>query len=606
MKRAAATLLLCLAALPALAQGRQFGETNAGARIRIEAQDQSWVRIRDAEDKTVFMRVMQPGDSYLVPNRSGLLLDTGNGRALSVLVDGAAAPSLVPPAGSIIRRNIALDPALLSGAAGGPTLPVPPPAIQPAPEPVRVAAVAAASPVRAAITSPRLPPAVPPTDAVATAAIPLSLEVAKGSLLRLRQAAATVFVADPDVADIQVKSPALVYVFGRRAGETVLYAVDEQERVLLATRVVVNHNLTGLQNALKAMMPDADIEASSVENTLILTGTVASAAQAENARRLAARFAPEAGAVLNQIQVVAPNQINLRVRVVEVSRTTVKELGINWDGLMSVGSFAFGVAAGGPVAAGGALLTRNNSALGNGTTNSLTFAHGGNRFDVNAVIDALSAEGMITVLAEPNLTALGGETASFLAGGEFPIPVPQNNNNITIEFKKFGVGLAFTPTLLDGDRINLKVRPEVSQLSSVGAIQVNNFSIPALTTRRAETTVELGSGQSFAIAGLLQNNSQQDINKVPLLGDIPVIGPLFRSDRFRRNETELVIIATPYIVRPVSAKQMATPLDGMTPPTDLERIVMGANYRQQTGRPAAQPLGRNGQGLQGSAGFILE
>jgi pilus assembly protein CpaC len=605
MKRLAA-LLLCVAALPAAAEGHLFGQANGDARIRIEAADQSWVRIRDAEDRIVFMRVMEPGDAFLVPNRSGLVMDTGNGRALSLLVDGRAVAPLVAPGGSIVRRNLALNPDGLAGPAGDPALPAVAPASQPAPLLARVAAVAPASLERAVTTSPRLPPAVPPTNAVATAAIPLSLELNKGSLLRLRQAAATVFVADPDIADIQVKSPALVYVFGRRAGETVLYAVDEQERVLLATRVVVNHNLSGLQQALRTMLPDADIEASSVENTLILSGTVATAAQAENARRLAARFAPEAGAVLNQLQVMAPNQINLRVRVVEVSRTTVKELGINWDGLMSIGSFAFGVVAGGPVAAAGALLTRNPSALGNGTTNSLTFGHNGNRFDVNAVIDALSAEGMITVLAEPNLTALGGETASFLAGGEFPIPVPQNNNNITIEFKKFGVGLAFTPTLLDGDRINLKVRPEVSQLSSVGAIQINNFSIPALTTRRAETTVELGSGQSFAIAGLLHNNSQQDISKVPLLGDVPVIGPLFRSDRFRRNETELVIIVTPYIVRPVSSKQMASPLDGMIAPSDVERIVLGANYRQQTGRPPARPLGRNGQGLSGPAGFILE
>jgi pilus assembly protein CpaC len=210
------------------------------------------------------------------------------------------------------------------------------------------------------------------------------------------------------------------------------------------------------------------------------------------------------------------------------------------------------------------------------------------------------------VLAEPNLTALNGETASFLAGGEFPIPVFQVNNGITVEFKTFGVGLAFTPHLLDAGRINLRVRPEVSQLSAAGAVTLSGFSIPALTTRRAETTVELGSGQSFVIAGLLQNNTTQDISRVPLLGDLPILGALFRSDQFRRNESELVIIVTPYVVRPVSANRIASPTDGFVAPNDVERILGGITYRPQLNDRDQQPRTKEGQGLIGPSGFQLD
>jgi len=588
--KAALALALSLLASATAAQDRVFGEANADARISIKAVGDTWVRVRDEADKVVFMRTMRTGDTFMVPNRAGLVLDTGNGHNLAVTIDGKPSAALVPEGSSMVRRDVPLD-ALAPGMTATPR-------VEPRIEPrIEKAALAPARPAA---------PAMMATNIVATAEQPIRLEIAKGSLVRLRQPAGTVFVADPEIADVQAKSAALLYVYGKKAGETVVYAVDEQERVLLATRVVVSHNLTGLRQSLKAMMPDAAIEVASVDNSLILSGFALSAAQAENARRLAARFAPEEGAVINQIQVSAPNQISLRVRIAEVSRTTLKELGINWDSLLSVGSFAFGIATGSAALTAGQFVTRNGSVLGNGTTNSVFGGFNGQRLDVNGVIDALATEGLISVLAEPNLTALSGETASFLAGGEFPVPIPQNGTNITIEFKKFGVGLAFTPTLMDGDRINLHVRPEVSQLSTVGAVQLNNFSIPALTTRRAETTVELGSGQSFAIAGLLQNNTQQDNSKIPFLGDVPVLGPLFRSDRFRRNETELVILVTPYIVRPVSGKPLAAPTDGMIPPTDVERLVVGANYRQQAAPGAARPRGRDGLELIGPAGFVLE
>jgi pilus assembly protein CpaC len=229
------------------------------------------------------------------------------------------------------------------------------------------------------------------------------------------------------------------------------------------------------------------------------------------------------------------------------------------------------------------------------------------QLDINGVIDALDRERMVTLLAEPNLTAMSGETASFLAGGEFPIPISVENDRIGIEFKSFGVSLAFTPTILSEQRISLRVRPEVSQLSDNGSIKLGNLVIPALATRRAETTVELGSGQSFAIAGLLQNNTEQVAQSVPGLSQIPILGPLFRSDKYLRNESELVIIVTPYLVRPAgSPTRLALPTDGLVRPNDFERILAGNTYRPQIAGRRGGPRSAAGGALIGPAGFILE
>ncbi|HEX6980593.1 MAG TPA: RodZ domain-containing protein [Alphaproteobacteria bacterium] len=666
---------------------RHFARDRHDARIMIEAVEESWLRIRDAKGKLVFMRIMKPGDTYRVPNRAGLLLDTGYARGLSLWVDGKPAVRLT----GLVRRSIELDPdalargivrqagsaaadasgeeeekalpvtgprvAALPTAVSDVTLEIEPaaspdavntsdpdeatprqqvaavsavgaapiqlkpkdtssaithatapvaspasrgPSIAPERPQLQPAAMTAAVTARAAVASPNATgpvtaaAAVTPAGVVGAATSRIGLEVNKGTVVRFRQPAATVFVADPEVADIQVRSPGLVYVFGKRVGETVLYAVDDHDRVLLNTTVVVSHNVSRLRQAIRAVAPDAAVDVTSVDGSLILTGTVASAAEAENIRRVAARFVPDPAGLINQIKVVAPNQINLRVRIAEVTRETLKSFGVSWDVLAQTGSFAFGIATGQFVSS----TPLSNVAVASLSRGSL---------DLNALIDALGTEGLVTVLAEPNLTAMSGETASFLAGGEFPIPVayPQNNT-ISIEFKPFGVSLAFTPTLIDGNRINLKVRPEVSQLSSAGAIQLSGFSIPALSTRRAETTVELASGQSFAIAGLLQNNSTQDISKVPFLGDVPILGALFRSDRFRRNESELVIIVTPYIVRPVSGTRLASPTDGLVPPNDVERIIGGKNYRQQLTDRSNAPQLPDGRTLIGPAGFVLE
>ena len=208
--------------------------------------------------------------------------------------------------------------------------------------------------------------------------------------------------------------------------------------------------------------------------------------------------------------------------------------------------------------------------------------------DLLGTIDLLQNDGFITTLAEPNLTALSGETASFLAGGEFPIPVSQSLGAVTIEYKQYGVGLAFTPIVLADGRISMRVRPEVSELSDAGSVKLNGFTVPALTTRRAETTVELGSGQSFMIAGLLQNRSSNSVQKAPFLGDLPILGMLFRSTSYQRNETELVIIVTPYLVRPVSG-QLALPTDGYRMPTDADQVLEGQTFKGVSGPRARAP-----------------
>jgi len=432
-------------------------------------------------------------------------------------------------------------------------------------------------------------------EVIGAAATTLQLEANRGRLVRLNRAAATVFIANPEIADIQVKSPTLIYLMGKKPGQTTLFAVDSAEAVLANIEIDVTHNLERLRKTVRDFLPDADIRLASVGGSIVIDGTVDTATAAENVRSLAERFAGTKEAVINRLGVTAPSQVNLRVRVAEVSRDVDKQLGLNWNAIGSLGGLSIG-------------LATVNPFFASATTQTLTLAgkpHG--NWDLNAVVDAMEGEGLVKVLAEPNLTALSGETASFLAGGEFPILVPDTDGRVTIEFKKFGVSLAFTPTLTGSDRINLHVRPEVSQLSSTNSVTLNGFDVPSLVTRRAETTVELGSGQSFAIAGLLQNNVTHDINKFPGLGDIPVLGGLFRSDRFQRSESELVILVTPYIVRPTAAaKLLASPTDGFAPPSDAERFFTGGTHRRNPQAGTTRTIAPDGSTIIGPVGFQLD
>ncbi len=467
------------------------------------------------------------------------------------------------------------------------------------------------------------PRAAAAVTVVAPSGTLIDLEVGKGRLVKLDQPAASVFIADPDVADVQVKSPSLVYIVAKAAGETSLFAVGDKDQILLNAQIVVRHDLQRLQQALEKLAPDTPVDVSTVDDSLVLSGTVFSAAEGDDIRRIAAHFVPDKSQLINNVQVDAPNQVNLRVRVAEVSRSTIKALGFNWESVFGPGNFLLGLATGNQVLQNGAILAPGHNApvsipplqnpagtfpflTRNNGVNNIIAGYQGGRTNINSLIDALDQQGLVTILAEPNLTAVSGETASFLAGGEFPIPVPGENNSITIEFKKFGVSLAFVATIGARDRINLRVKPEVSELSTAGAVTLNSITIPALTTRRAETTIELGSGQSFAIAGLLQNNIKHDLQKFPWLGDVPILGQLFRSDRFQRDESELVIIVTPYIVRPVSNKRLMAPTDGYVAPNDSERVISGASYRPQLVNRATPPISRSGSTLLGPVGFDLD
>jgi Flp pilus assembly secretin CpaC len=335
---------------------------------------------------------------------------------------------------------------------------------------------------------------------------------------------------------------------------------------------------------------------------ITLSGNVPAAVDAQRAEAVAKAMAGEGREVINNLSLLSGIQVNLRVRVAEISREITRDLGFNWLGAFNDGTWQVGLRTGGGVV--GTLVGALTGAQATGGLVGLGF--NSSRFDINGIIDALAQDRLVTILAEPNLTAQSGEVASFLAGGEYPIPVAAGTGNdsaITVEFKQFGVSLAFVPTVLSAERLNMRVRPEVSELSEANSVVFpvagGTVRIPGLTVRRAETTIEVGSGQSFAIAGLLSRNMTTNNNAMAGLGEIPVLGALFRSDRFRRNETELVIIITPYLVRPVSdPAALATPLDSFRPATDLERILLrrqtgsGAPYRQI--RPPA------------AAGFIVE
>ncbi len=337
----------------------------------------------------------------------------------------------------------------------------------------------------------------------------------------------------------------------------------------------------------------------------MLSGAVASAGQAQKAATLAAAITGgvKSAKIVNRLMVATPNQVDLQVRFAEVDRNVLKQIGIDWSKLGT--SSTIGNTTSGPAVS---LQTANNPTP---LVNYLTIGTFPSLFgqQLSATISALATEGYITILADPNLTAISGQTASFLAGGEFPVPIAQSSAagaapTITIEFKQFGVQLAFTPTIIDADHLSLRVRPEVSQLSTQGEVNIDGFVIPALTVRRAETTVELASGQSFALAGLLQHTTTQDLSKVPWVGDIPILGALFRSNQFQHDETELVIIVTPYLVQP-TATALATPTDGFAAPHDAQQVLWGDTWRQDLPAPTRGPLGAGGTGLIGPAGFRL-
>ncbi|MFN3474345.1 MAG: type II and III secretion system protein family protein [Blastomonas sp.] len=445
----------------------------------------------------------------------------------------------------------------------------------------------------------------------------LVLSIGRGQLIQLPGTMTDLFVADTGVADVQVKSAKQLYVFGKAGGETTLYASNAAGQVVYSATVRVGSNLDSIDQMLTLAMPDAKVRVSTLNGVVLLTGTVGAPVDSAEAERLVQAFVGDGVKVISRLQTATPMQVNLQVRIAEVSRSLVKEIGANLLTRDLTGGFQFGVSRASRNFASirdtldvttlpridassqfglpaGTLSLPFNPATGQFVTGGTTtgFFNGidgktaiqaaGRLFgvDIASAFDLAEQVGLVTTLSQPNLTALSGETADFLAGGEFPIPINQGLGTTTIEYKNFGVSLAYTPTVLANGRISMRVRPEVSELSSAGSVTLNGFQVPALTIRRAETTVELGSGESFMIAGLLSNNSQNLVDKAPGLGDVPVLGNLFKSTNFRKGETELVIVVTPYLVKPVNANDIKLPTDAFQTPDDLQRLI---NSQQSDG-----------------------
>lgn len=399
------------------------------------------------------------------------------------------------------------------------------------------------------------------------------LSIGRGELINVGGTMADVFVANDAVADVQIKSQRQLYVFGKSGGLTTIYASNAKGDIIWSANVRVGTNIDNIDQMMALAMPDAKVAVATMgTNTVLLTGTVAAPEDAAEAQRLVTAFVGEGVNVISRLRTATPLQVNLRVRIAEVSRNFSKALNSRFSQLSSTGrsDVKFNLDSGG--AASGSTLSAIGKFLG---------------LDFTAALDIAEQDGLVTTLAEPNLTALSGETANFLAGGEFPIITSNGLSGSSVTYKPFGVSLSYTPVVLANGRISLRVAPQVSEISSVSV--VGGIQTAAISKRSAETTVELGSGQSFMIAGLIQNNAINSIDKTPGLGDIPIIGNLFRSTSFKRGETELVIVVTPYLVKPVEDRDIHLPTDGYTVPNEAERLLGNQLIGQPNSRPRPMP-----------------
>ncbi len=422
-----------------------------------------------------------------------------------------------------------------------------------------------------------------------SASKPIVMSIGSSQQVNLPSAITDIVISNPSVADVEIKSPRQMYIFAKGPGDTTIYATDAAGRTVYKASLRVGNNLESLDQMMMLAMPDADIRVTTMNGVILLTGTVDQPEEAAEAERLVGAFVGAGTQVISRIKTATPLQVNLQVRVAEVSRSLAKEITGNFatrdiDGPTGNGFLLPFQGAGrdfSTITGGYPNVPRTGAAPT--TTYALSQLSGtaliglaGKLFgiDIAAAFDLSEKAGLVSTLANPNLTTVSGETAEFLAGGSFPI-VTSSSNGTSVEYKSYGVNLLYTPIVLANGRISLRVRSEVSDISSQGAVRVGGFEIPATTTRMAETTVELGSGQSMMIAGLLSNQMGSSVSKTPGLGDVPVIGSLFKSNGWRRNETELMIVVTPYLVKPVSDSKIVLPTDGIHTPNDLERILLG-------------------------------
>jgi pilus assembly protein CpaC len=441
----------------------------------------------------------------------------------------------------------------------------------------------------------------------------LQLDVSRGQLVNLNQPASSVFVADPAIAGVQVPSDRQVFVFGKKPGQTTLFVLGEDGKQIASMLVSVKNSVADTQSAVDSAAPGA-IHIRGATNGLELQGNVATPETGSEVTRAATASLGKDQSFRNGAKVLSSAQVTLRVRIAEVDRTIIKALGFNWNEATKIGQFSLGTVIGRQTFTNTPPIQFIPTTVTNGST-FLNGSAGG--FSTQTVIDALASEGLVTMLAEPTLTALSGESASFLAGGEFPVPIAQPGTGgaatISVDYKQFGVSLGFVPTVISANRISLHVKPEVSQLvtsTGGGAVQIDGFTIPGLTVRRAETTIELGSGESFAIAGLIQNNTNTNVSNYPGLADLPILGPLFRSTNFSRNESELVVVVTPYITEPIAdPRAIRLPTDGLAPPNDVDLILRGRVSARNSTTPdgvVAATTNADTPHLTGDAGFDIE
>ena len=453
-----------------------------------------------------------------------------------------------------------------------------------------------ALPPAAASLAPAVQP-VPPRPSTADTVVvgrtgSVVVEAGHGRVVSLPGDAANVYVADPKIAEVRPASANSLFVFGTGVGGTTLAALDSAGGLVSQLQIAVVPATGASGNAASAMrasIPGVSARVTPSPGGLTIGGSAATPDAANRAITAARPFLPATQSVQNNLSVQSGTQVSLQVTIAEMDRNVTRELGVNWQALGTIGKYSIGFATANPF-----LLSSGLAAL------TSTYSNAGT--SINNIINALAQDSLAKMLAQPNLTAMSGETASFLVGGEFPIPTADTNNTVTVTFKQYGISLAFVPTVLDSGRINVHVRTEVSALTQAGAVSVgvgnNSISIPALTVRRADTTIELGSGQSFAIAGLLQDTVTQQTNNIPGLAEIPVLGALFRSDSFQHNKSELVVIVTPVIEAPVDDRsRLHGPGENFVPANDGERFFL--NRQQSRAAPAkVVPASLNGFILQ--------
>jgi pilus assembly protein CpaC len=425
----------------------------------------------------------------------------------------------------------------------------------------------------------------------------------------------TAVIGAPEIADVLPMTESMLYVQGKKIGATNISVFDQQRRLVSVIDLDVTPDTTSLQNKIAASTGGRDINVTSANGEIVLSGEASDGLAAARAVEVAKGLAPDAP-VVNAMKVSPSQQVMLKVRILEVDRNAGRDLGVNWTGKTNSVSFATGLGSASTPAA-------NNSGFfpGAGSTSSsfgvllanVVNTHG---VSIDALLSALESKGLVKSLAEPDLVALSGEKATFLAGGEIPVPVVQGTNatnttlgigvnytpNISIEWKQFGVGLDFTPTVLNNGIINLQLNPSVTEIDTANSLNINGTTVPSLTERKAHTAVELRDGQSFAIAGLLQAQDSETINQLPWIGNVPILGALFRSTDFQKSQTDLVIIVSPHLVRPVRPDQhLATPFDTSLQANDIDMFLMGDTERKKRYTDYVT----SGGGLQGPYGHIL-